>query len=149
MAVSLARAQQCIGRRVLHENKAVRGTVVSTDMNDVWVKTEDGDLIPCIPAHLSWVSTLSENLITAIRGGMNANASAQVRYAAELWTDDPDDESLPGLGVVYSPDLANDDDRTHPLYVVAHGIQRVYPVRINALPDTAWEIEEVLGWATV
>lgn len=148
MAVSIERAAECIGRSVLHENKNVRGVVDHVTAHDVWVKTTDGDVIPCIPAHLSWISTLSKPMAQAITRDWDDFDGAQVRYASELYVSDPDDDLLPGLGVLYTPDLANDDDRNHPLYLVARHVQRVYIVRPTALPDTAWEIEEVLGWKT-
>jgi hypothetical protein len=146
--VSIDRAKQCIGRRVVHEHKAVRGVVDHVTEYDVWVKTTEGDVIPCIPAHLSWVSTLSDSLALGIKYRMDQFDNSQVRGTGDFYTDDPDNEYLPGLYVIYSPALTNDDDENHPLYVVAHHIRRVYPLRINADPDLAWEIEEVLGWAT-
>lgn len=148
MAVSIERAKQCIGRRVVHDHKAVRGVVDHVTEHDVWVRLDDGEVIPCIPAHLSWVSTLSADLAQSIKYGSDYMESAQVRGTGDLYIDDEDIDTLKGLYVVYSTALSNDDGENHPLYVVAHHIHRVYPVRINALPDTAWEIEEVLGWAT-
>lgn len=147
MSVSLARAEECIGRRVLHENKNVRGVVASTDLNDVWVKTDDGDIIPCIPAHLSWISTLSVPLRDALNN-WEAYESAQVGFSPWVWKADEVVEPFPNLGIVYSSGTANDDGMDRALYAVAPMLRKVQVLSITANPETAWEIEEVLGWTT-
>lgn len=148
--VSLERAQQCLGRRLVHDYKPIRGTVERTDANDVWVKLEGSEeVIPCIPAHLTWVSTLSADLKDAITGGVPYHG-VQVGYAPEVFRDDPDagfpDMGFSNLGIVYSSASANDDGEDRALFAVAPMLRRVLPLSITANPETAFEIEEVLGW---
>lgn len=145
MAVSLSRATQCPGREVVHDHKAVRGTVVSSDMNDVWIKTPDGDIIPCIPAHLTWVSMLTAPLREAIKDWQEYDG-VQVGFAPFLWRDE-DEAPFSNLGIVYSGRLANDDGMDRALYAVAPMIQKVQLLSITANPSVAWEIEELMGWA--
>jgi hypothetical protein len=146
MAVSLERAAQCIGRSVLHENKNVRGVVDHVTAQDVWVKTTDGDVVPCIPAHLSWLSTLSSNLRNAIVG-RESYRDAQVGYAPEVFRDD-EVQGFSNLGIVYSSSRSNDDGEDRALYAIPPTLRKVQVLSITANRDTAWEIEEVLGWAT-
>lgn len=147
VSVSLDRARKSIGRRVRHTEKHFEGVVERVGEYDVWVKEHDGNVSACDPANLEWVSTLSERLMDGIRYGSDRFDDVQVRHTADLYTDDPDNEQLHGLGIVYSGGGANDDDENHPLYVVAHAIKRVWPVRYNADPFGALEIEERMGWA--
>ncbi len=152
MSVSLKRAEQCIGRRVVHQHKPIRGTVAATDNHDVWVRIENSEeLVPCIPEHLDWVSTLSEPIRKAILEGEPYH-SAQVGYAPQVFRDDPDqgfpDEGFSNIGIVYSSALANDDGEDRALFAVAWMLRRVVTLSITANLETAWEIEEVLEWAT-
>ncbi len=150
--VSLARAVECPGRAIEHiEPIKLKGRVSRVTQHDVWVRDEDGAEVPCIPENMQWVSTLSDNLREAILTDTHYE-DPQVFYMASLYGDEADedldyDESIQGISVVGSSATANDDGENHPLYIIAPAIRRVYPVRINALRDTAWEIEEVLGWS--
>ena len=149
--VSLARAAQCIGRRIRHvENLGVQGVVEKVDKHDVWVRENDGSITPCIPENMAWVSVLSDEMWEAIDEGRHYE-TAQVFYDPTLFMNESDentdyDEHLPGLAVIGSSATANDDNTNHPLYVIANHMRRVYPVRFNAMPDLAWELEERLGW---
>jgi hypothetical protein len=147
VSVSVERAAQCIGRLIQHDEPfgEVKGRVERVTQFDVWVKENDGSVTPCIPENMSWVSTLHEDLAEAIVTG-DTYENAQVCYT-------PDYETAFGelaydLGIVYSPPISNDDDQCHSLYAVSLGTRRVHVLRYNAEPSTAWEIEELLGWAT-
>lgn len=144
--VSLERAAQCIGRRVKHvEGIELAGTVERVD-SDVWVRTRQDDVVPCIPENLEWVSVLPSVLAQAI-DEEERYEDAQIGYAPELYDEDYAGELVPNVSIVYSSDLANDDNERHPLYLLAPHMRVVYLLRINANPDIAREIEELLGWA--
>lgn len=148
MTISLERAAQCIGRRVKHaDGVEMTGRVVRTDELDVWVETDQGDTVPCIPENLEWVSSLPPDIIDAINNWAPFD-SVQIGFAPMSWGEIEDDMlPFPGVGIVYSGRLANDDDLPHPLYAIAQHIRQVHLLRINANPDIAREIEELLGWA--
>lgn len=144
--VSLARAAQCIGRRVEHiDMPLMKGAVVKVDSHDVWVRLADGDEVPCIPENLEWVPSLPEGLREAIVEHEEYE-SAQVGYAPFLWAAD-NLSPLPDVSILYSSATANDDDMHHSLYGIAHGMRQVHLLRINADPNGAREIEELLGWS--
>lgn len=145
--VSLERAAKSIGRRIRHTEKSFEGVVEKVGEYDVWVKEADGQVTPCDPVNLEWVSTLSDDLKRAAKYGRDYFSSVQVRHTSDLYTDDDDTTFNGTLGIIYSPREANDDDEPHPLYVVAHQIKRVWPVRFNADPFGCLELEEYLGWA--
>lgn len=150
--VSLARAGECIGRRIEHINMPkVKGTVDHVDKHDVWVRTSSGEVLPCIPEHLKWVSGLTAELRDGIESGYHEE-NAQVFYdpgvyLSEAGEDMGYDEHMPGLAIVGSSATANDDGNNHPLVLIADQVRRVYPLRMTVSPDLAWEIEELLGWA--
>jgi hypothetical protein len=145
--VTLARAAECIGRRVTHLQQSLRGTVESVDANDVWVKTNDGDIVPCIPAHLAWVSTLSGPLADAIEM-WEPYENGQIGFAPWLWKSDDDVPPISNFGIVYSTALSNDDGQDRPLFAIPHYLRKVQVLSITANESTARDIEEVLGWAT-
>lgn len=146
--VSLARAAECIGRSVIHmQNQSVRGTVKRVDDHDVWVKTTDGDVVPCIPEHLGWVSTLSLPLADAIEM-WEPYENAQIGFSPWLWKSDADVPPFPNFGIVYSSAPSNDDGQDRPLFAIPHYLRKVQVLSITANENTARDIEEVLGWAT-
>lgn len=150
--VSLQRAFNCPGRAVRHvTNTTVQGTVHHTTQHDVWVETDEGDVVACIPENLEWVSQLPEPLRQAIAGGYPYE-SAQVGYAPAVFrygwgdADDDEDEMFSNLAIVYSSGTANDDDQPRALYAIPYTLRRVQVLSITANRNVAWEIEEVLGW---
>ena len=149
--VSLNRAAQCIGRRIQHTGKPeVKGHVEKVSTHDVWIRENDGSLTPCIPENMEWVSVLSDEMWEAIEDSRHYE-TPQVFYDPYLYMSESDeytdyDENLPGLAVIGSSAMANDNNDNHPLFIIAAHMRRVYPVRINAAPDMAWELEERLGW---
>jgi len=144
--VSLDRARKCIGRRIRHTEAEIEGVVQKVGEYDVWVEEPNGGVSACDPENLEWVSTLPLDLKRAAKYGTDYFESIQVRHTSDLYTDD-EDVTFRTLGVIYSGPEANDDDEAHPLYVVAHQIKRVWPVRFNADPFGAFELEEYMEWA--
>lgn len=151
--VSLERAAQCIGRKVIHssrdlDGKLITGAVIGVTSYDVHVKHDDGDASLCIPANLTWESALSPSLASAILNWEPMH-SAQVGFAPQVFRDDPvqgfPDEGFL-LGVVYSSGIANDDGQDRPLIAVAPLIRRAWPLSITVHPFLAHEIEELLEW---
>lgn len=147
MAISIERAAQCPNRRVRMVDGGATGSVFTVDkrMREVQVVMDDGSGPIYVPADdLDWVSVLSERLRYAIDNDRDWE-DAQSGFDNNLYSQGG--EEYTGLRAVYTPGTANDDDEMHVLYVIAPAIRRVYPARITAHPDGAWEIEEILGWA--
>lgn len=146
MTISLERADQCLGRSVSGPQD-FKGTIIAANGETVWVRdSRSGKTALMIPDDLSWVSGLSPELANAIVENDYLDG-VQVGYAPEVFDDPYNGHSLAGFGVVFSGAISNDDGERHPLYAVAHTMRRVHLLRINANPDIAREIEELLGWA--
>lgn len=150
--VSRNRAAQSIGRRIRHlEGVKLQGTVDRVDKHDVWVKTTDGDVVPCIPENMEWTPSLTEPLRAAIEGGVHYE-TAQVFYSPYVYADECDegmdyDDRIPNVGVLGSSGTANDDNENRALVLVAPMIRRAYAASITVDPHLALEVEELLGWA--
>lgn len=136
--VSVKRARECIGRPVKHvTNVEVQGVVDKVVKGEVWVRTADGERIPCIPENLEWDGRIHPVLLASIQTG-------ELWETAQLAYSPPIDEA--DIGILFSPAIANDDGLDHPLYVVAPAMNRVYRTWPTADPWLPHFIEEHLGW---
>lgn len=146
MSVSLERAAQCVGRSIKHlDGIDVSGTVHHVDKYDVWVDTGD-EVLPCVPENMEWKSTIHPALRSAIEEWEDYE-SAQIGFSPFVWKQDDELVPFSNLGIVYSSAISNDDGNDRALFAIAPMIRRVYPLSITANTSTAFEIEELLGWA--
>lgn len=143
--VSIARAQQCIGRPIKHAYSVLSdlvgvGTVAEVDEERGLVRMQLASkvLVWHKPEHLVWGDRVYEPLMLALMNGENYQ-DAQVFVAF-----DPFQNEYIFIG---SPEGANDDGEAHMLYVGFPLMRRVHPVRPTADPWAAYLFEEALGWA--